>query len=178
MIEALSRFIAPLKRRVQMMVGRCILTAVDNSKDFQELQVEALADEVLDNVERFQNFGHVSYPPNKSQCIILSVGGNREHSVCIAVDSKDHRLAGLSVGESALYDQQGNYVWLKSSGLNEIKLKKLKVQNDSHELISVLSELIQAIIDARVSTMQGPQPLVNVANTFSSIKTKLDTFKE
>lgn len=178
MINMLNKFIAPLKRKVQLMVGRCILTAVDNSKDFQELQVEALADEVLDNVERFQNFGHVSYPPKQSQCIILSINGNREHSVAIAVDSKDHRLTGLSEGESALYDQNGNYVWLTSSGLNKIKLKKLKVENDSHELISVLSELIQAIIDARVSTMLGPQPLLNVVNPFSDIKTKLDTFKE
>lgn len=51
---------------------------------------------------------------------------------------------------------------------------KFYIGNGTEELISLLSETIQAILDAVTNTGIGPQPFVNLA-TFSAIKSRLDS---
>jgi len=51
---------------------------------------------------------------------------------------------------------------------------KFSIGNNSEELLSIISEIIQAILDAKTNTQIGPQPFVNLA-TFSAIKSRLDS---
>lgn len=55
---------------------------------------------------------------------------------------------------------------------------KLQVENDMYELVTILSDLIQGIIDARVITLLGPMPLLSLTDPFPLIKLRLDTFKK
>ena len=54
--------------------------------------------------------------------------------------------------------------------------KKFKVTNGTEELLSLISNLIQAILDARTNTSFGPQPLVP-PSSFTAVKTKIDSMK-
>jgi len=54
---------------------------------------------------------------------------------------------------------------------------KVQISNASEELISLLSDVLQEIIGARVLTMLGLQPLTGLTQTFPVLKTKIDTFK-
>jgi len=114
-IEKLS---APLKRRVMLMIGRAIVQVIDDETKLQGLQVSVLKGEAMDGVERFQNYGITSHPHPGAEAILLALGGNRSHSVIIAVDDRRYRLKKLAQGEVALYDDQGQVVHIKRNGLH------------------------------------------------------------
>ena len=110
-VRSIERFLAPLKRRVLLMIGRAVLALVDDEAKLQRVQVQGLAEEVLDGVERFQQYGVTSHPHPDAECVVLAVGGIRQHPIIIAIDDRRHRVTGLARGEVCLYtdeDEAGN----------------------------------------------------------------------
>lgn len=95
--------IRQLFRRVQLMVGRAVLTAVDDSLQLQAVQVEAFSGEVVDGAERFQDYGLSSHPPRGAEALLLAVGGIRQHPIVAAVVDRRYRPTGLEEGEVILY---------------------------------------------------------------------------
>ena len=173
-----NQMIRPLKRSVLLMIGRGVLTALDSSKDIQLASVNLLADESKDKTEFFQHFGFTSRPPSGSDAIFLSLGGNRDHGVIIGSESRAHRLKDLDQGDCALYNVNGKHIWLKGDNI-EMKLAKLVINNDSHELVAVLHEYFEAVRDGLTVTAIGPQPwdAGTIAN-LQAVIDKLETFKE
>ncbi len=178
LLNFISRAVAPLKRKVSLMVGRGVLLAVKDSTDIQQIQLTLLADEVKDQVESMGHFGFTSNPPGGSDAIMLSVGGNREHGVVIATEHRDKRLKNVATGDSATYNSNGKYVWLKGDDI-EILLSKFKVENDSHELMAVLVEWMEKVITGKVNTAIGPQQWTpDTIVNLEEVKAKLETFKK
>ena len=120
-----------LKRGIQLLINRAVISIVNDSLKAQNLQVSLLDDEPIDDVERLQNYGHTSVPPAGSEAIVLSVGGKRQHLVAIAVDNRATRLNGLKSGDSALYHQDGHYLLLTENGEAQLICQKLTVNADS-----------------------------------------------
>lgn len=116
--RAIDKLTGPLRRHVLMMVRRCVLASIDDAGGRQLLQARVFAGEVIDGVERFQNYGVTSHPFPGAEGIALALGGNRNHSVIIAVDDRRYRLTGLALGEVALHDDQGQVVHIKRDGLH------------------------------------------------------------
>lgn len=174
LFEAMIR---PLRNRVLLMIGRGILTAVNADKDIQLASVNLLADETKDKTEIFQQFGFTSYPPPQTECIMLSVGGNRDHGIIIATEKRDLRLKGLSEGDSALYNKKGKFLWLNEDDLKGL-VSKIEINNDSHELISVLVEYFETSRDALNNTAIGPMPKTAASKAaLTAVIDKLKTFK-
>lgn len=111
------RLIAPIARRLRLVVSRAVVRAVTDSLRMQAVQIDLLADESRDNVERFQNYGITSHPHPGAEAIVVAVGGSRDHLVAIAVDDRRYRLASLAAGEVALYDDLGHMVHLTRAGI-------------------------------------------------------------
>lgn len=110
------RLITPIARRLRLVVSRAVVRAVADSLRMQAVQIDLLADESRDNVERFQNYGVTSHPHPGAEAIVVAVGGSRDHLVAIAVDDRRYRLS-LAEGEVALYDDLGHVVHLTRSGI-------------------------------------------------------------
>ncbi|MEQ8318774.1 MAG: phage baseplate assembly protein V [Rhodospirillales bacterium] len=106
-----------LQRGIRLMIGRAVIAAVDDDGGLQRLQLKALADEVMDLRERFQEYGFSSHPHPGAEAILVSLGGNRTNTVVIAVDDRRYRLKSLAEGEVALYDDQDQVVHIKRNGL-------------------------------------------------------------
>ena len=117
MIPTIQKLIAPIHRRVMLMVSRCVVDLVNDSLEMQGLQIAVLSGEVRDNVERFQEYGLTSVPFQGAEGVMVSVGGNHDHGIVIAVDDRRYRLKGLADGEVALYDDQGQKVHLTRGGI-------------------------------------------------------------
>ncbi|MBL4763526.1 MAG: phage baseplate assembly protein [Gammaproteobacteria bacterium] len=107
------KLLQPIQRKIQQVVSRGVVRLVDDALKMQGMQLTLMADETLDGVERFQNYGYTSVPLPGAEAITLSVNGHRSHSVVIVVDDKRYRLKGLAGGEVALYDDQGQKIHLK-----------------------------------------------------------------
>ena len=115
MHPAFEKRLRRLRQMLQTVVSRAVVLLVNDIPKLQELQVSLYADETLDGVERFQQYGFASHPMPGAEAICLSLGGNRDHTVVIAVDDRRYRLH-VAEGEVALYDDMGNYVHLKRAG--------------------------------------------------------------
>lgn len=116
-VASLHRLLSPLSRRVALMVSRAVVNVVSDGLRLQGLQVSLLADEVRDDVERFQQYGLTSHPHAGAEAIAVCVAGSRDHAVVIAVDDRRYRLKGLQAGEVALYDDMGHAVHLTRDGI-------------------------------------------------------------
>ncbi|MDI9240732.1 phage baseplate assembly protein V [Lysobacter sp. LF1] len=128
-------------RRLGAVVARAVLRMVDDTSARQLLQVEVLRDELLDAVERLQNYGLTSCPHVGADAIVLAVGGHRAQSVVVVVDDRRYRLSGLKPGEVALHDDIGNLVHLTRDGLRiesqqgvEVAAPEVRVEADAISL--------------------------------------------
>lgn len=127
-LEDLHRALAPLRRRVQLMIGRAVIAVVDDSTKAQSLQITMLADEVHDGAERFQEYGFTSVPHAGAEGIVAFVGGLRSHGIIIAVEDRRYRLTGLQSGEVALYDDQSQAITLKRDGIRVVSPFKIECE--------------------------------------------------
>lgn len=96
-----------LGRRVSMLVTRARLALVDDDKKLQQVQLELLADETKDQVERFQEYGFTSHPLPGAEVVSMFLGGGRDHAAVVAIDDRRHRLTKLKAGDVALYNDTG-----------------------------------------------------------------------
>lgn len=132
-LEALSRWIAPLKNRVANMVARAVLGTVDDSKKLQIVQLEMLEGETRDDIERFQNYGFSSRPEAGAEAVVLFVGGRRDHGLAIAAEDRRYRFVNLTAGEVVVYNRFGASIVMKANGDIQVTPKpgqKLKVAGD------------------------------------------------
>lgn len=118
--RAVAQLVGPLKRRVLLMVGRGVLSLVNDELTLQSLQVGLLADELRDGVERFQQYGFTSHPHPGAEAVVVFAGGDRSHGLAVAVDDRRYRLRGLAQGEVALYTDEGDTVVLRRDRTIEV----------------------------------------------------------
>ena len=116
-----NQMLRPLKNRVYTLVSRAIIESVNDSKNLQVVKLNLLAGEDRSDVERFQNFGFTSNPPDGSECVAIAMGGNRDHLIVLAADDRRVRVKDLGKGESAIYTNDGTLIHLKAGGVVEIK---------------------------------------------------------
>lgn len=117
MLDTINRVMAPVRRRVMLMIGRCILTAIDDSRASQVVQVSLMADESRDGLERMAEYGFTSVPLPGAEGVALFVGGDRGHGIVVATADRRYRLTALEGGEVALYDDLGHIVKLSRTGI-------------------------------------------------------------
>jgi len=120
-MNMLSRFIAPLQRRVMSMIARGVIKAVKENKGLQRYQMTLLAEETFDELEMVGHYGFISSPPPGSEGVVVFPGGDRSHGIVVGTENRQYRLKILANGEVAIYDKNGQYVHIKSGGVVEVK---------------------------------------------------------
>jgi len=121
MLRVIKKMLEPIQRRVMLMIAPATITAVDDSKAIQKLQIKLGKDEVRENINHIQQYGFTSHPKPQSECAVIFVGGNRDHGLVIAVDDSRYRLKSIGEGEVALYSDEGDVIHLKRGNKIEIK---------------------------------------------------------
>jgi len=179
----LERVLAPIKRRILMMLARSVVLDSNDSKKVQQLKLKILSGEIRDNIESFQNYGVTSRPPDGAEALIVFIGGNRDHGICVGVNDRESRLKDLEKGEVALFTDEENYIWLKRDKELHVRADKLKFQGETDELMQVLVDITSELVDAfdtlyqdTTNTIFGPMQLNSFAN-YETIKDNLDALK-
>ena len=124
----------PLQARVMGMLARAVITAVNDAASAQALQIETLADDAADEVERFAQYGFTSVPHPGAEAIVAAMGGLRSHGVVIAVEDRRYRLKGLKSGEVALFDDQDQVVKLGREGVEITTPRRMRIEAETIEL--------------------------------------------
>ncbi len=174
--ELVNQMLMPLRNRVYTMMSRAVVEMVKDSDGMQLVKLNILAGESRDDIERFQNFGFSSHPPSGSECVAITMGGNRDHLIVVVADDRASRITGLAEGESVQYNKNGDKWHLKNDGTMEgtfsnnleITLKKLKIANDTAELVDLLVQTLAAL---------KIEPFIVNKATFAVLETKMESFK-
>ena len=111
----IERLLAPIKRRITGAITRAVVSGVVEDLQRQNLQLKMHADESVDDIERFQNYGCSSFPPVGSEAILAAIGGNLGNLVAVAVEDKKYRPKGES-GDVFLYHLEGHKIRLTKDG--------------------------------------------------------------
>jgi phage baseplate assembly protein V len=152
-MSALDRQLAPLVRRLNMMLARGVLRAVADAGGIQVMQVGLLAGEVADGVERFQSYGMSSVPPAGGDTLVAFLGGNRDHGVVVAVNDRGSRPTGLNSGEVILYNDQNASVLLTNEG--DLVIKARRVIIEAEETIEATATTDATITAAGAVNLRG-----------------------
>jgi phage gp45-like len=100
------RLIEPIKRKIFLVLGRAILKAINNTEGTQKIQVIALADETITDMERFQEYGFETYPLAEAEVAAIFLNGNRDHGIALCVHDRRYRPSDLVSGEVAIYTDE------------------------------------------------------------------------
>lgn len=108
-----------LRNRIMVMIGRGFISAANDTGNLQILQLALGQNETMDNVPRLAEYGYTSLPPidGKATAVVLFINGDRANGVAIATGHVPSRKKGLKAGESALYDDLGQTVYLTRTGI-------------------------------------------------------------
>ena len=174
--RAISDMIRPLRNRVYTMITRAVIETVNDTDGMQLVKLNLLAGEARDGVERFQNFGFSSHPPDSAECVAVAIGGNTDHLIIIVADDRASRITGLLKGESVQFNDKGEFWKIKSDGTIEGKVKKLKIENASNEFMDLLIKFMNEVEIGETNTIFGPLRKNNSA-AIKIIKDKMATFK-
>lgn len=117
-LSGIERLLLPIRRKLFLLIGRAILTAVNNDEKTQKIQVTLLKDENATDVERLQNYGFETYPVvGSSEAVILFINGNRDQGLTIIVHDRDNRPTDLNSGDVRVYDFRDNKITCNSNGI-------------------------------------------------------------
>jgi len=103
-------------RRVRNMIARATVAAIRQDQKIQRADLRLLADEAARNVEHFQPYGFAHHPLPGAEAVVVFPGGDRGHAIVLVVEDRRYRLH-VAAGEVALFDDQGQVVHVKRSGI-------------------------------------------------------------
>ena len=103
--------------RIRSLTRLAVLTLTDSSGSIQIVQVKTGQDETLTDIEHREPYGFTSHPLPGADAIVIAFGGNISHSLALMLSDRRNRLTDLAEGEVALYDDQGQSIVLRRSGI-------------------------------------------------------------
>lgn len=134
-------------------VARAVLNVVDDEGNMQRVQISLLEDEIIDDVERFQDYGFTSVPEEGAEATVVFVGADRSHPIVVVADDRRVRKKGLKPGEVAVYHKNGDFIHLKNENEIEVKTKTFSV-NCTTATIAADTEIT---LDTPLVTLTGRQ---------------------
>lgn len=120
-------------------------------------QIQGLADEVMDEMEIYQQVGFSSWIPEKSRVVILPLMGKSSRSIIIA-STEAPVMISVEEGETCIYDQFGHQILLHKDG---IKIKgDVEIVGDLKTTgqVSDVKGSMQVMRDAYNSHVHGNSP--------------------
>lgn len=123
--------IAHIWRRLQLMIAQATGVRIYKHK----IQVAALSDEPLDNIDRIQPYGFSYRPKSGCQSFIVFPSGDRSHGFCLVVGDKRYTL-DLQDGEAALHDDQGQMVKIARDMVIAKSHQKIRLEAPDIEIVA------------------------------------------
>lgn len=168
--RALEKLIAPLKRRVALMIGRGVVRRADDGGGRQVLQVGLLAGETRSEADHVQPYGFTFHPLDGAEAILVFPAGDRSHGIAVVVGDRRYRLTGLAPGEVALHDDQGQKIVLHRDRI-EVTAPKVVVVSDDVQLGADGGPRVARIgdlVDVASGSSAGQWPIVSGAAKVSA----------
>ena len=112
-----DRLLAPIRRRLRLIVSRAAIRASNDSTALQTLDLGLIGDETRKGAIRIAEYGFASRPPEGAEAVYVCPGGDRAQGVVVATDDRRSRPRDLAEGECCLWTpDDGKRVHCKADG--------------------------------------------------------------
>lgn len=148
-------------------INRAILSNINDGGALQNSQLETVADDIHDNVERFQQFGFTGVPLDEAEAIVVFVAGNHDHPIIISAENRDLRIKGLKAGETAMYNSKGHKIVLYHDKC-EIHAPKLIVNADNIVLNGEVACTKNITANGNISDQGGSYSMAGMRAVYDS----------
>jgi len=165
-LAELRQGLRELRQRVLLSTARAVLRLTDDGGGLQQLQVGLLKDETRDRVEYPQDYGLTSRAFPGAEAVVVFLGGNRDHPLAIQVADRRYRLKGLRTGEVALYDDQGQSIWITRDGI-VIDGAALPVKITNTPKVRMETSLLEVTGDIKDQCQSQAQTLRQMRDTYN-----------
>lgn len=115
-----EKMVSPVARSVRMMMTRCTIALSDASREIQSVQVKGLKGEVLGGAQYPQHYGFRSVPLPGASGFIGALFGSRNQSFLLGTTDARFNPKGLKPGEVCIFDNRGQLVYLRETGIEII----------------------------------------------------------
>lgn len=103
--------------RIANLITRGIVTAKNTAAKLRTIQCELFGGEARESVEDFEPYGFSAEPHIGAEVLVVSLAGDREHSIAVCHPDRQYRPTNLADGEVVIYDDLGRKVYLSRSGI-------------------------------------------------------------
>jgi len=108
---SLNKLLAPIFRRVRLLLRRGVLMGSNSQPRMQTVQVKLTPDLTIE-MEYFEPYGFTSRPHEGAEPIVGNIEG-KSHPVTLIIADRRYRLKNLEKGEVAMHDDQGQVIHFK-----------------------------------------------------------------
>lgn len=174
LLRHVEKRLARMLNRMQSMVSRVVVSAVNDAAKMQGLSVSMQDDDSADNVEHFQPGGVSHRATSGAEGVYLSIGAENANGIVVCVSKRGVRVKASMAGGTVLYAEVGSNadVELRPDGTGGVKIGLNPEQK------MVLGDALKTWLQAlTVPTAMGPSGTpINAAqiDTFLSTLHKLD----
>jgi len=108
-----------IQKHIQDLLSRGKVKLSNRASKMRELQAEFLAGEVRDELEHIEPYGFSSEPitDGKAEAFVMFLDGNRSNGIVFCVADRRYRITNMESGEVAIFDDQGQKVYLQRGGI-------------------------------------------------------------
>jgi phage baseplate assembly protein V len=179
--QDLQRLIAPIERRVRLLVSRVVIGRTKDSSGTQGVQSSALLDEIPES-EHMQPGGLTHRPLAGAEGLLISVGATRDGCVTICVGDRRYRPKNLAEGETALYNEGAQQTVLKIAANGDIEVAlatgaALKVGTGTQPVLKGAAFLaaLNTFLTALHTYIKIPTPSPTETGTYETAASALTT---
>ncbi len=170
-IDSIEQLFSGVKRRIQLMITRGVVSLVDSDAAMQMLQVKVVGSVTLDEVEHWEPYGWTSHPHDGAEVLLAAVGGRPGHYVAISAADRRHRIKGLQKGELGFGDDQGQQIIFYRDHIR-VKAPKVVVESDDVSLGSEGGAKVARVgdrVQVDTGSSSGLWPIVEGSDKVTSI---------
>lgn len=109
--------ISGMGRALSNLLTRAVVRGLNTATKCQMLQVEMAGGEGKSDIEHMEAYGFTAAPLTGAEAVAAYFDGDRSHGVVLVVSDRRYRIKGLTSGEVAVYDDQGQSVTLTRAGI-------------------------------------------------------------
>lgn len=140
-----QRMLAPVWRRIRLILSRGVVRRSNPDKGLQRLQQTLHRGEARE-MEHVEPYGYTARPLPGAESIVGAVGGVRSNQVALAVTDRRHRQQGLKEGEVCLYTDEGDVIHFQRGRIIRVDVGS-ELQVTAGDKVSVTAPAISANCD-------------------------------
>lgn len=152
-MKVIEVYINKVIQRINSLFSRAEVTLIDDTKKIQSTQVKINEDEILDRIERFQDYGFTSNPLPGSEAMVVFQGGKRSNGLILKVDDRRYRIKSLESGEVAIYTDEGDKIHFKRGKKIEVTTSELTINSTAKVIVNTQ----EAEVTCNKTTITSPE---------------------